>query len=440
MGRVIAIDREYIPSRRSKPFLIGLYHGIGKPTRRAFFSDLCKELRFLHPSTIFDKSKYHRSITVTVRAIIGDAIERAWIRGCKQCTGYYSCERCHIKGQKIKEKSVPSGSVDEGGEPVNKILRFGAVKFMPFKPTKKNKVPPKNRTNECWNDYWKPEPGEKDVEGMSHRTQFCPLTEIPGFPPVTGFPLEEMHLADGGAVPDSVTVLLDMQPKQDRKWFEEQKKLKIKRLANPFAKPRQTRTTQRSISRVRQEKWSHRIRRLRMECTPFEFPRKCRSLRDFTFWKMSETRQFFMYYFPALASMDKSFDNDKRKLGLKLVRALSLVSGNVLERPSSPDLAQSRGLFKDFYYGITDLKPDVGSYKLHAMCMHLVDDVINFGCRTTALSSYPYENEIRFVSRVSDIPNPVESTHKSMTFVLIYIFRFYSVELQRAQRTKANSK
>jgi hypothetical protein len=349
MGRVISIDQVYVPSRRSKPFLIGLYHGKGKSDRRAFFSDLCKELRFLHPDTEFDSDKYHRSLTVRIRAIIGDAIERAWIRGCKQCTGYYSCERCHIKGEKC-ESCVSTGEKDEDGDIVYKTVKKGAVKFI-----SQNNPP---RKDECWEDYKKPEPGEPDVEGMCHRNGISPLTEIPGFNPVTGFPLEEMHLVDGGAVKDTLEVLLNLKPDADRRWFEEQKKKKIRALSHPSAaKKRKTRQTPRSLGLVRQEKWNHHIKRLRKVCTPFEFPRKCRTLRDFKFWKMSETRQFMMYYMVPLMFIDPHFDNIKRTLALKFLRAYSLITGNILEPPSDKDLKTSRDFFKDFFTGMCNLDP-----------------------------------------------------------------------------------
>jgi hypothetical protein len=395
MGRVIRVngtDGTNLPSRRSKPFMIGLYHGRGKPSRRAFFSDLCKELRFLHPDTVIDKDKYHRSITVVIRAIIGDAIERCWIRGCKQCTGYYSCERCHIKGEIIPTQ-VATGEVDEEGEPLYKTVRKGAVKFVT--PER----PPKARSDACWADYLQAEPGEK--EGMSHRTEYSPLTEIPGFGPVTGFPLEEMHLVDGGAVKDTLVVVLNLNPEADNKWFEEQKKRKWAAQSNPAKRQRKMIQTVNNISRVRQGKWNHRIRKLRKGCTPFEFPRKCRGLRDFTHWKMSETRQFLMYYMVPLMKMDPSFDPVKQALVLKLILAYSKITGNILERPCDDDIDESRRNFKAFFKGMSELSPEWCTYKCHAMCFHLVDDAINFRCRTSALSSYPYENEVRFVSRVS---------------------------------------
>jgi hypothetical protein len=399
MGRVISVDGVYLPSRRSKPFMIALYHGKGKPTRRSFFSDICKELRFLHPDTVFDTNKFHRSITVEIRAIIGDAIERCWIRGCKQCTGYYSCERCHIKGEKIPTQ-VATGEFDDEGEPLYKTVRKGAVKFL---AAKKPQKPPKKRSDECWKDYWEPEPGEQNIEGMKHRTEFSPITEIPGFLPVTGFPLEEMHLVDGGAVPDSLEVLLELNPEADKRWFEEQKKRKMKAMSHPATAKRLRKMPQtiNNKSRVRQMKWNHRIRKLRKVCTPFEFPRKCRSLRDILHWKMSESRQFIMYYMVPLMSIDPSFDLEKRTLALKFIRAYSLVTGNVLEPPSDNDMKTSRALFKDFFKGMSEISQEWCSYKCHAMCFHLVDDAENFKCRTTALSSYPYENEVRFVSSVS---------------------------------------
>lgn len=398
LGRVIAIDGVYLPSRRSRPFLISIYHGKGKPSKKSFFSDLCKELRFLYPKTQFDRNKYHRSITVQIRAIIADAIERAWIRGCKQCTGYYSCERCRIKGQYVA-KTVETGDTDDDGNKITKTTRSGAVRFL---ATKKSET--QARTDECWDEYLKPEPGEKNVPGMKHRNDFSPLTEIPGFPPVTGFPLEEMHLVDGGAMPDTVESLLGLNPDADRKWFEEQKKRKLEDLLNPTPpKRRKTRETPRTIGLNRQIRWNHRMRKWRKECTPFEFHRKCRTLRDFKFWKMSESRQFFMYYMIPLMATDSTFHEGRKALALKFIRAYDGITGNLLEMPKKQKLDMSRSLFKQVFKGMVKLDSKWAKYKPHAMCAHLVDDAENFKCHTTSLSSYPFENEVRFISRVIEL-------------------------------------
>jgi hypothetical protein len=98
-GRVISIGNDnkrhhVLPSGKSKPFVVGFFHGKGKPNIKAFLFDLIEELNFLHPDSPSSKG---RKMTVLLRALICDAVGRFWIKGTTSNSGYYCCERCDIK-------------------------------------------------------------------------------------------------------------------------------------------------------------------------------------------------------------------------------------------------------------------------------------------------------------------------------------------------------
>jgi hypothetical protein len=92
IGRVIRVDGHAVPSRRSAPFIIAIYRGEGKPTLGSFLHDLVHELQRLDPLNTAEKP--HRRISVTVRAIIADAVMRFFIKNVMSSGGFYACERC----------------------------------------------------------------------------------------------------------------------------------------------------------------------------------------------------------------------------------------------------------------------------------------------------------------------------------------------------------
>jgi hypothetical protein len=394
IGRVVKVDGIWLPSKRSKPFIIAFYHGDAHPDLYAYLSDLIKEIEHLDPSQPNDESN-PRSITVKIRAIIADAPARRWLKGTKPHTGYYSCERCKIKGGMIRMQQTT--------ETVSKEVTERGMKFRTMHD------PP--RKDSEWETYLDVEPGEmpgnngKIDERMKHRLTITPIDRLSifGVKPISSFPLEEMHLADGGAFKDVVKTMLKL-PKE---WKTISKRKRPKVIVNRIRKKtaadpktskqhddRHIKTKDLVALNCRIAVWS----RL---CTPLEFQRRCRTLVSFKYWKMAESRQFVMYYaIPLLLSQGMTFDKTEFEIFAKLVYGYSLITGNSYKKVPKEDRALSKQLLADFFKLITKVSKRIGSSKLHNFWKHLVDDARRFKCHTTALSAYPFENQVRFFRQV----------------------------------------
>ncbi|XP_047133379.1 uncharacterized protein LOC105846009 [Hydra vulgaris] len=79
-----------------KIFIVAIYTGERKPSSLdVFLDDFLKELCCIKLSGITIKSVVH---TVKVRAFLCDVPARSFLKGTVGHTGYFSCERCIIKG------------------------------------------------------------------------------------------------------------------------------------------------------------------------------------------------------------------------------------------------------------------------------------------------------------------------------------------------------
>ncbi|CAG0922197.1 unnamed protein product, partial [Notodromas monacha] len=196
LGRLICVDGHLIPSRKSKPFVIAVYHGEGKPNLDAFLFDLTNELNSLHPKA----PALDRVMTVVVRALICDAVGRFWIKQTTSNAGYFCCERCILKGEyKLDAKhSIVPGSL--------RFLSTGQES---------------ERRPDEWHQYRLSPDGvdrhQKTGKAIKrfHRRGTTPLDNILDFSPISNMPLEEMHLCDGGAIPTTLRLLFDVKPKKE---------------------------------------------------------------------------------------------------------------------------------------------------------------------------------------------------------------------------------
>lgn len=96
LGRIVKIGNIKIPPSRSPPFIIGVFHGTGKPNMHAFLHDYVKEVRRLSRDAP-DDPENPRICTARLRAVIADAPMRSELKGIISFSGYYSCERCRIR-------------------------------------------------------------------------------------------------------------------------------------------------------------------------------------------------------------------------------------------------------------------------------------------------------------------------------------------------------
>jgi hypothetical protein len=427
-GRVVKVNGTYIPHKRSKPFIIGFYHGcVEKPDLNAFLSDLIKELKYLDPERqLIDKNE-KRSVTVQIRALIADAPARAWLKCIKGHSGYFACERCRILGE-ILRVSTTQKDVD--------TEKRKGMKFSTLHDAK--------RVDEEWDEYLsQPEPMQP-VEGATarHRTGVTPLDKIAHLvKPISSFPLEEMHVVDGGGIKDAIKMLLKLPKSWTTKLKQKRKLRKVvvnkitqKRTYNiniRSARARKRRPTKRRPAQqqpdgAQQQQptpaaeeeeehvtliktkdlvgWNCRIANWSKFCTPAEFPRRVSKLTSFKYWKMVECRQFFMYYLVPLMLLDiATFDKQEFNLVVKFIKAYSLITGSSYLPVPEEDIQLAERYFKEFFEGMIRFNKKYATLKVHNMWKHLVEDARHFRCRTTSLSSYPFENEVSFFRKVSKI-------------------------------------
>ncbi|MEW8548043.1 MAG: hypothetical protein AB2693_31455 [Candidatus Thiodiazotropha sp.] len=79
-----------------QPFLVALFYGDSKPNSvEEFLNDFLAEFNEVAEKGIIVEEK---AFTVTLKAFICDAPARSFLKCSKSHTGYFSCERCTIKG------------------------------------------------------------------------------------------------------------------------------------------------------------------------------------------------------------------------------------------------------------------------------------------------------------------------------------------------------
>ena len=82
-----------------RPFVVGLFLSRQKPTPfEDFLHDFTKELRLLVKNGITYNGQL---IEIVIHSFVCDAPARAAIKCIKGHSGYYSCERCSVKGYYI---------------------------------------------------------------------------------------------------------------------------------------------------------------------------------------------------------------------------------------------------------------------------------------------------------------------------------------------------
>ncbi|KAK0139276.1 hypothetical protein N1851_024092 [Merluccius polli] len=139
-----------------EPFVVAMYYGTSKPDSvNDYLADFLAEYTQLQENKIVVNGK---EINVQIKAFVCDAPARAFVKCIKGHTGYYSCERCIVKGE-YKNKRV----VYLGDYPLRTDVAFA---------------------NGLYND---------------HQLGVSPLLNV-WINCVTGFPLDYMHLVCLGVV------------------------------------------------------------------------------------------------------------------------------------------------------------------------------------------------------------------------------------------------
>ena len=142
-----------------QPIGVAYYCGRAKPPFVPFLRDFVQELLILIDSGIsFDRRTY----TVKIGGFTADAPARASLKGIIQHTGYYSCERCTVKGVSVSRRIVFDQELDD----------------------------PEERSGVLFREYHYM---NKDEDGRSHQTQASGLRELP-IDFVNDFVIDPMHL------------------------------------------------------------------------------------------------------------------------------------------------------------------------------------------------------------------------------------------------------
>lgn len=71
-----------VPTRLSKPSVVAVHHGGSGPALHAFMKPFLQEAMALHPvSSRCNEAGSMRPFALRIRCLIGDAKERAWMKG-----------------------------------------------------------------------------------------------------------------------------------------------------------------------------------------------------------------------------------------------------------------------------------------------------------------------------------------------------------------------
>ncbi|KAJ8666688.1 hypothetical protein QAD02_008350 [Eretmocerus hayati] len=96
------LGRLVIKGRKTKPFIIGVYHGRGKPKCvKTYLKDLVKELKHIEKNGLSYKGGHY---TFKLRNIIADNPARSFIKCCRQHNHTYGCDKCCVKGIPIRHR------------------------------------------------------------------------------------------------------------------------------------------------------------------------------------------------------------------------------------------------------------------------------------------------------------------------------------------------
>ena len=347
-----------------QPFVVALFYGKGKPDSvDEFLRDFLEEYRALKESGFTHDTK---TFTLTIQAFLCDAPARSFMKCTKGHTGFNSCERCTIHG-------------DWNGRVV-----FHSDCLLP------------KRTDEQFNHQrYRPD----------HQLAKSPLIEYQLLP-VTGFPLDYMHLVCLGVVRRGL-VYLKRGPRLCKLSNQQLKLLSAELLS-----------------------FTGRF--------PSEFARQPRSLLELDRWKATELRQFLLYSGPLVLKEVVTPKVYNHFLLLHVALSILLQSHDGKRNAYLP---YARELLECY---VKESKDTYGetfcSYNVHNL-VHLADDVENFQCSLDKISCFPFENHLQSLKRlVRNAQNPIAQVGKRLTEIDISGSEKQTTSSQHIQRKYISSK
>ncbi|XP_043467386.1 uncharacterized protein LOC122501738 [Leptopilina heterotoma] len=88
-----------------KPFCVGIYLGKSKPNIEDYLDESIQESNDLYLRKINIDG---RDFRVKIKCFVADTSARADLKCTKGHTGFYACERCPVKGKRIRSKNKNS--------------------------------------------------------------------------------------------------------------------------------------------------------------------------------------------------------------------------------------------------------------------------------------------------------------------------------------------
>ena len=217
----------------TRPFAVAVYLGRRKPSSIAeYLQDFIEELRrLLHSGIVINRRKHE----IRLHSFICDAPARAMLKCIKYHSGYYSCERCTIRGEMVKSTMV---FITDGNEELRNDNDFSRFAYS----------------------------GRDDQNIRQHQLSQSPLAHL--IPCVSRFVLDSMHIAYIGV---------------------------MKRLIQFWKDSPSFRGCQ--LSNQQQEIVNSKLRALRGKL-PSEFARQPSAFDTLDNWKATDYRAFALYIGP----------------------------------------------------------------------------------------------------------------------------------------------
>lgn len=297
---------------KGSPFPIAIFCSKSKPTSVSeYLKDFIAEMNELSVNGFTFQGKHY---CITLSAVICDAPARAFLKCVKLHGGYRSCERCVQTGEWYNKKVILSS--------VSAPLRTDA--------------------------------GFISQQDPKHHLSTSPLTQLQNFSPVTGVPLDYMHL-----------VCLGVVRRQIHLWI---------------AGPRECKLSQIQLCNLSEKFVQFR------SYIPREFSRRPRALSEYKQWKATELRLFLLYTGPIC--LKEILTNEQYSNFLDLSVAVRLLL--------SPQLCMryvdyAEQLLEYFVACFGHLYgKDQFVYNVHSL-IHIADDVRHHGALDN-VSSFPFES------------------------------------------------
>ena len=326
--------RAFVGSSCTRVFPVGLFCGKSKPQNvDDYLDEFLKELNAILENGLY-MNDVHR--VVVIHSFVCDAPARQYIKKIKAHSGYYSCERCEICGER-----------SEGGEAGVKFIKLGN----------------KKRTNESF----------RAQSNCSHQkpNDVSPLVQVP-LDLILDFPLDYMHL-----------VLLGVVKRLLRLWLGTSD-FHVTKYSCNF----------RLLARTSGPRISARLQ-ICSDSISSEFQRRPRQMDENKFFKAKEFRTLLLYTFPYV--FDGLFTNNPRVYSHFLLLVVSFRI--MLSRTPTENFVQYvRSLLERFVRDLQGLYGSMHmTYSVHNL-VHVADDYERFGV-LDSVSAFLFESYMQTLKK-----------------------------------------